>query len=417
MLKKISILFFALFSISHIAFAQIDTLRKVKSYQFIALDKPTQLWTMRQFDQNYLSLYRLYSTQLDKHFSEEASTMIQAFSMLLTLPLSHEEGHRSILTQNNIGSISKPYYNSKGAAYVVGVKDIDLQDLRDNDLPTYIRLHTGGLESDYMISLATERLLTFEDEDYKILRVEYLFRKLTMVSYYFTSAFKFLSPNLEEEADEKKRDIVGHDVYGAVRHIHRPDMPFFRYTDYEDLSAEERNFINRVAFRSLLSILNPQLIGKRNFKISNNIKGNIGFGYLMTPFGDEMDNNIWVMINSKTKLLFQNSVYQNRDKLFYGFSTKLFDYPIGKNYWVSFAANLWNQPLNLDFSTDKSSTGGLVSGMIKYGINNKSNPGHFMTFDLGLQYKTFGFVPEEVILGEAFSFRFGFSYNIVTNNK
>lgn len=415
--KKISILALTLFSISHIAFTQVDTLKKVKSYQFIVLDKPAQLWSMRQFDQNYLSVYRLYSTQLDKHFSKEASSMIQAFSMLFTLPLSHEEGHRSILTQNNIGSISKPYYNSKGAAYVIGVKDSDLQDLRDTDLPTYIRLHTSGLESDYMISLATERLLTFEEEDFRIVGVEYLLRKLTMISYYFTSAFKSLSPNLEEEADEKKRDIVGHDVYGAVRHIHRPDMPFFRYTDYDDLSSEERNFINRVAFRSLLSLLNPQLISKRNFKVSNSVKGNIGFGYLMTPFGDKMDNNIWVMANSKTKLLFQNSVYQNRSKLFYGFSTKLFDYPIDKNFWIDFAAHLWNQPLNLDFSTNRSSTGGLVSGMIKYGLNNKSNPGHFMTFDLGLQYKTFGFVPEEVIIGEAFSFRFGFSYNILTSNE
>jgi len=415
MTKKIILTTLIALTLHKVGLAQSDTLR-TKSYQFLVLDKPAQLSTMRQFDQNFLSLYRLYSTQVDKSFNKKVSFGIQVLSSLLTLPLSHEEGHRSILTQNNIGSISKPYFNSKGAAYVIGVRDSELQNLRDNNLPAYIRLHTAGLESDYMISLATERLLTFEDEDYRIIGVEYFFRKISIISYYFTSTFKSLSPNLKEESNELKRDIVGHDIYGAVRHIHRPDMSFYRYTDYEDLTTEEKQFIKRVGYRSLLSLLNPQLIGKRNFKISNNIKGNIGFGYSMTPFGDMIDNNIWVMYNSKTKLLVQNRIYQNKDKYFYGLSAKLFNYPISKNYWINLTTDIWNQPENLDFSTNKSVTGGLISGLVKYRLNKTSHTGRFMTFDLGLQYKTFGFVPEEVILDEAFTVRFGLTYNVVTNN-
>ena len=54
------------------------------------------------------------------------------------MPLTHEEGHRSILTVNYVGSISQPFFNESGAAYVNGVTDQTLMDLRDNDLPTYI---------------------------------------------------------------------------------------------------------------------------------------------------------------------------------------------------------------------------------------------------------------------------------------
>jgi hypothetical protein len=36
-----------------------------------------------------------------------------------------------------------------------------------------------------------------------------------------------------------------------VRHIHRPDMSFYRYTDYEDLASEEIKFVKRVGYRSL----------------------------------------------------------------------------------------------------------------------------------------------------------------------
>jgi hypothetical protein len=39
-----------------------------------------------------------------------------------------------------------------------------------------------------------------------------------------------------------------------------------------------------------------------------------------------------------------------------------------------------------------------------------------MTFHLGLQYKTFGFIPEEVILDEAFTARFGLTYHLATND-
>jgi hypothetical protein len=416
MTKRIILITLLALGLQKVGLGQSDTLR-TKSYPFIVLDKPAQLSTMRQFDQNFLSLYRLYATQLDNNLNKKVSLLIQGVTSLLTIPLSHEEGHRSILTVNDIGAISKPYFNSKGAAYVIGVRDSELQNLRDNNLPTYIRLHTAGLESDYMISLATERLLTFEEDDYRIVGVEYFIRKLSIISYYFGSTFKSLSPNFAEESDELKRDIVGHDVYGAIRHIHRPDMAFYRYTDYEDLASEEIKFVKRVGYRSLVSLLNPQLIGKRNFKISDRLKGNIGFGYTMTPFGDMIDNNIWITHNSKAKFLIQNRFYQNRDKYFYGLSAKIFDYPIGNNYWINLTTDIWSQPENLDFSTAKSKTGGLISGLIKYRLNKITNVGRFLTFDLGLQYKTFGFVPEEIILDEAFTLRFGLTYNVVSIDK
>ena len=57
--------------------------------------------------------------------------------------------------------------NKYGAAYVKGVTDQTLQNIRDDDLPTFIRLHTGGLESDYMLTKRVEALGSFEQDDFR----------------------------------------------------------------------------------------------------------------------------------------------------------------------------------------------------------------------------------------------------------
>lgn len=131
-------IFFLLFSYGTL-FAQ-NNAETEKEYPFIIVDSPASIFTMRQFNENYISSYRLLSSSLDKHsrnyYIAEFIKVIGAG--FLFLPLTHEEGHRSILTANNIGSISRPYFNKEGVAKVTGVTDATLLELRNNDLPTFI---------------------------------------------------------------------------------------------------------------------------------------------------------------------------------------------------------------------------------------------------------------------------------------
>lgn len=43
--------------------------------------------------------------------------------------------------------------------------------------------------------------------------------------------------------NELERDIVGHDIWGMIRHIHRPNMEFHRYTTWNELTDEEKNML------------------------------------------------------------------------------------------------------------------------------------------------------------------------------
>ena len=189
-----------------------DSLVHRKPYEFILQDSPAGLITMRQSDENYLSVYRLLSNELYKNVKPKTGLMIQAITELFLYPLTHEEGHRSVLTSLGIGSISQPLYNLQGIAYVNGVRDAELKNLRDNDLPDYIRLHTAGIESDYMIGNKAEQDIFFNFDTKRNLFVEVYFRKLLTMAYYTASMIPSLSPNLKENPNELANDIVGHDV-------------------------------------------------------------------------------------------------------------------------------------------------------------------------------------------------------------
>ena len=229
---------------------------------------------------------------------------------LFFMPLTHEEGHRSILTNEEIGAISRPYFNRNLAAYVTGVTDQTLIDLRNNNLPVAVRTYTGGLESDYNMLLRENSLLNFEQESMKVLWIEYFIRKFSMVSYYSIGLLKY-NINLEQESNELKRDIAGMDVYGAIRALHNPTMNFTRYVDYDDLLASERQFVKRVGWRSMINLIDPTLFMKKSIKINSTTSLNFNLGYSMSPFGDFIDEHFWIKTN-KLKMHLYLRQFQNR---------------------------------------------------------------------------------------------------------
>lgn len=411
MIKSTFIILISLFIFSSTGTAQIDSVSNKREYSFIIRDSPPALFTMRQTNVNYLSLYRLYSNTINEYIENDIiNNLVQIISTaFLFMPITHEEGHRSILTANNIGAISKPFFNSKGAAYVTGVSNSTLIDMRDNYLPEYIRLHTTGLESDYMLTHRVETMLAFNQEVYKNLQWEYIFRKLAIIQYMASGLFKY-NPDLEEESNELERDIVGHDIYGAARHLYRPTMEFYRYTKYSDLGNDEIKYIKRVGFRSFLNLLNPAVLGKTGFQLNPNLKLLAGLGYSLSPFGDYTDENIWIKIE-KCNLNIYFRQFQNHTKWFPGFGVGLTDFPIHKKVIGSVNTHFWSQPENFDFFTSSSFTGGSIDATLQYLFfsNNMANRIKAISFDIGTSYKTKGFLPEETLLGEHFGFRVGAS--------
>jgi len=398
----IGLILFFIFSNS---FAQSDS-SKMTNYSFVLRDSPSQLFSMRQLDQNYISAYRLLARQLYSFTGNDlTSYLLQVGVQALFLrPFTHEEAHRSILAAYNIGSISNPFTGE-----VNGVTDLTLKNLRDHNLPRFIRLHTAGLESDYMLTRQLELIGSFGQDDFKNYMVEYWLRKAAIMQYYVLGLFKY-EPGETQETNELKRDITGFDTYGAARHLFRPAMDFYRYTKYADLTAEERKYINRLGFRSFLNLLNPLMIGKSNYRLNKNTNFNIGMGYSMSPFGDFIDENIWITHKSLNFGMYVRQ-FQNKVNWFNGFGISLIDFhPFNRFNRLSttLAGHFWQQPVNFDFNTSKYFTGGAFDADLRYlFLKKRIGVLHGVSIDLGFIYKTKGFLPEETRLDGHYGFRFG----------
>ncbi|NQT92590.1 MAG: hypothetical protein HQ559_07510 [Lentisphaerae bacterium] len=365
---------------------------------------------MKEFNENYLSTYR-YGVRLMNEESPLASMLLQlGLTSLFFVPLTHEEGHRSVLTKEGIGSISKPYFDSDGVARVVGVRDEDLKGLRDTELPTFIRLHTAGLESDAALLNRAETLCAFNQEHLDVLWIEYVIRRLNQVLYYASSLFEY-EVGIEEEANELDRDIVGHDVYGAIRHLHRPTMDFSRYTDYDDLTSEERDFADRVGLRSLVNLVNPLLVRRPNWNLRPNIKWSFGLGYSMCPFGDYLEQNVWFLIRERTRLHCYVREFENQDDWFLGMGLRLVDCAVSDRLTCSIGVHVWDQPKDLSFVESIGEVGGAVDVLLRYRIFTRCGDGRrrSASVDIGVVSKTPGFLPEEAFLDGRTSLRLGFS--------
>jgi hypothetical protein len=382
-------------------------------YPFIVVDSPPRFFTMRQVNQDFLSGYRLFARETNARLKPAVSFIVQgAASVLLLKTMTHEEGHQAILTGEGIESHSRDFLFMERAGYVDGVTDAALKNLRDTKFPTFIRLHTAGFESDYMLATREETLLSFEAERYDNLVVDYVLRKSALLIYFTEGLFK-RNTDGPEEADELERDIVGNDLYGVIRHLFRPTMEYRRYTRLEDLTGEERQYLERVQWRTFLNLANANLIGIRNVRVSERLKVNVGLGHCMGPFGDFIDQKFWLDYRQKWHVSLYAREFENRDHWFFGAGGGIDQYPLARGLRITAMAHYWNQPVDLSFNTGIGKSGGAVDISGSYELVRRPRSAlKSLSLDAGVVGKTAGFLPEEIALDGHVGVRFGLSVSL-----
>ena len=431
-------LFFVSFSY---LFAQEEIKKdSVKNYEFNIFDGTLDSFTMRQMNQNYLSVSRIVNRTIEtifydtKLFGINVSEIINFLWPNLINPITHEEGHRSILTAKGIGSISQPFYRN-GAAYVKGVTDKTLIDFRDTDRASFIRMYTAGIESDYMMFIREEKMAAFELDKYSVLYPDYLLRRV-MVSGYLAAGIMYWDAdnyggfyewfieasgmNLVEEENEFMRDICGFDTFGATKALFEDDYVFKRYTQYSDFNEEEKEFIaKRIGLRAYLNFLCPWLYreSKPNFIIGDKVALSGSVGYALAPFGDFIDENGYFKYRTDSlgdlNFHFYARQAENYDTWYPAFGLSLVEFqPFD---WLSLTSgvHLWWQPEDLKFFTDESFFGGAFELTAKFVLPSRLFPSKKESFIKGfgivtsVLVKTEGFLPEIEQHGKHFRFSMG----------
>ncbi|MCF0124610.1 MAG: hypothetical protein HUJ68_02430 [Clostridia bacterium] len=325
------------------------------------------------------------------------------------VPLVHEEAHRAILTYKGIGSVSQPIFNQHGAAYVKGVSDDTLKNLRDSDFSTFIRLHTAGIENDYTLMQSDfEKMVFFNSKENKIISdstyCDYLGRFASVFSYMFVLK-NVMKPSsqkrLIEEKNELDRDIVGHDVYGMIHHLFNPTGEYHRYWDPCDMSYEELKFGERIGWLNLfnLSLLNPLLLGfgsKTSIRISENHLISFTTGYALAPFGDFIDQRLYYGyygFKNSVRLSLYIREYGNRNHWFPAFGLKILQF--SPTDWFTFSAqgHFWMQPENFDFNTSVGKAGGAFEYETMFYPRKQNGKNGLIGILFGGLIKSAGFLP------------------------
>lgn len=305
------------------------------------------------------------------------------------------------------------FFDKNLVAKVTGVTDETLMNLRDNDLPNYIRLHTAGLESDYAYLKKEDNLFNFDEETYGVLYGDYLTRKIGSQYYYLTLLFQSKMTIKELDEPELKRDIVGHDLYGMIRHLHRPSMDFYRYTEFNDLTFEEQNFAKKIGILSILNFLNPNLWRGKKYNFSNNTIGTGSICFSLAPFGYFIEQNAYLTIKDKYKINPYFRQYFNKSYTFLAGGINLHNYAFNDDkFLLNSSFDFWQQPKNLEFRNKEAVFGfGLKSelGMRFSSWNDNSKSAYF---NIGASYKSNGFIPEAPSLKEDFRIFMGLVLSI-----
>lgn len=408
-MKNIHCLLFLLYS--------YITLAQTKYYNFNIYDGKKYLSTMSQTNDLMLNSLRYVGNEINNDSLSKKEKRLYGFGVslfsIVGQPITHEEGHRSVLTELGIGSVSEPFLNKNLVAQVTGVTDATLINLRSIDFPNYIRLHSGGLESDYAYLKKTDAVLNFNEEKHNIVYQDYFVRTLGTEFYYLSLLFKSKVGLKEIDTPELERDIVGHDLYGMIRHLHRPTMNFFRYTEFEDLTNEEKSYAKRVGLLSLINFLNPNIWKKKSFVLSKNVNGNFSVNYSSSPFGDFVEQNAYLNLNNKLKINPYFRQYFNKNSLFLATGINLHNYELGQGkYLLNASIDTWNQPKNQDFNTRINEFGYSLKSdfAIRFTSWNESTKSAY--FNIGISYKTKGFIPEAPSLKEDFRINVGFVLSV-----
>jgi hypothetical protein len=384
-----------------------------KFYNYNFYEGKNYLFTMNQSNDLMLNSIRYIGGGInDKSLSKKEKKIylsgLALFTAVMGQAITHEEGHRSVLSELGIGSISEPIFDKNLVAKVTGVTDETLINLRNNDFPNYIRLHTAGLESDYAYLRKSDAYFNFNEEKISVLYPDYLMRKLGTQFYYLTNLFSMNLGIKENDNSELKRDIVGHDLYGMIRHLHRPTMEFYRYTERNDLTTEEKSYANRMAYMSFLNFLNPNIWKKSNYILSKDVKANFSVNYSLAPFGDFTEQNAYLILKDKYKINPYFRQYFNKRNTFLASGIKLHNYAFHNDkILLNSSIDFWEEPKKLEFRTNEKQFGFGIKSELAYRFSNWNNNTKSAYFNFGASYKKDGFIPESPSIKEDFNIYMG----------
>ena len=378
--------------------------------------------------------YQYGHYKLDKSYQDRPvarTVSIIAFDVITTwLPFGdawlHEEWHRAVMSNRRIDSYNEVYDLPLFAETisVKRVKDEDLVRLKKDHPADMVRLHAAGIEAQYELNHAIEKDHFFNKTrtfDTVLLWLNHL----NNIGYLQTCASNesnTLTDNLmrDEGSDISERDFTGLDCDAWAYDLFRPQEPYEargthpsgvgikRYIKYDDLTAEEQDYLKTNFKLSFLNLADPFLFGFKSFSMTNPFNDrpmlwNATLRHHLASFGYAIDANLFLK-QGQVNMMFILHNYFNKDHHFNGLEFSLYRLPVDiweNRFYLSLRTSAWSQPKDQQFYTAESELGGLAAMKLNIPWNRTTE-----TF-IEIETKSDGWVAGNVYLQRETSLRIG----------
>jgi len=347
----------------------------------------------------------------------------------------HEEWHRAVLSHHDFDSYNEVYEFElfSEAIAVSHVADRDLIRLKRFHPADHVRMSTAGIEANYELATHMEKLAFFErTETFDLV----LLWMLNLSNIFYMGACSDGSGdeliddmNAEEGADMDARDFTGMDCTAWTYDLFRPGEPYEargphpygpginRYRKLSHLTGEEKDYLEQQFWLSWLNLVDPQLLGLREFEVSNPFSGrrmllNASLRHQPAPFGYVLSGQFF-FLQPPVKVFVGVHRYVNHERSFPGLEVQLLRLPVqltgGHPLSLSARAVVWMQPDDQYFFADSGEPGALGSVRLGLPLADKLGVEAVRALEpfVEMQAKTEGWVPGEVSLLPSFELRAG----------
>lgn len=222
----------------------------IKIYPFIFYDGSQADKTMNLVVTDYCSAMRIYSRAInetftgDKFWNKTLNVSCRLFMPCLFYSFVHEEGHSSVLTSKEITSYVRLIPSLDGTAYTSMIM-AEMQELHDSDYASYNRVHTAGIESQYMLVQKYNELVAFEFDSLENTKYDALVQLINIFGY---EIFPLV---LSKSIDN------GNDIGDLVYSLYNPSAPSGEEYSWETLGDNEKNYLKKIGMKSFINFANP----------------------------------------------------------------------------------------------------------------------------------------------------------------
>ncbi len=410
----------------------------LKMYDFLkAYNSPSMhqsiSWSAAFYNSLNFGLSKLKINWFNNEFVNyltETTIFVTAELLSTYIPLGdawlHEEFHRAVLTNNFTRSYNQVNDISLFSELISvnNVTDEDLIRFKSQNPVDFVRLHSAGIEGEYMLAYKLNSYNFFYNQSlpYFAYTLMWAINSFYYVWFCHTENAEITTNeiNIEDGLNIKIRDFTGldftawvYDLYDPFepyqdRGIHQSGVGIDRYIKPSDLTDEQLKYLKNQGFLQFVNFVSPMLFGINRIPIEKNQNTyyiNFAFRHLLNSFGNDISFHFFYQ-KDKINLISTLHLYQNQRMKLPGIELELIDYDFNLNKFKirsSFQTNVWAQPANLLFSDKTISLGGAFNMNLKFGKEKFFPYIEFLA-------KTKGWLAGNEFQDDNFSIRFGMSW-------